>query len=261
MTKTIDDDLLPSRYIDHTFGVDSASDIAGDLINTMAADAFTMPRWFLVRVMGRASGELALESAVKGGAHACFIPEQYALDQNFSVDTLAADIKAFMGRRADLGFNYGVVVISEGVEERILLAAKARGELIPEDQHGNPIQNLGIQNLVIDRMGGSFREARLQSVELGYELRASRPNKKDVWITSTEGRAAVKMLMRGEGGNIISIKDGEVLPVPFDSSDIFDTTDTRGSIYGKAVKRAVDVTGADYFLAKAILEDNAKRRI
>src|SRR3989339_1753790 len=140
LTKTIDDDVLPYQYIDHTFGWDTAAEVIGNEINSLVHGAWALPTWFIVRSMGRASGSLALEAARRGGAHICLIPEQFKNSQ-LTIKALQDEAKRQMQARVDLGFNYGVVVVSEGFE--IPLAqeiTKASETQIVHDNNGNICQ-------------------------------------------------------------------------------------------------------------------------
>ncbi len=72
VASTIDNDLYGS---DTTIGVDTALNIALEAIDRLKTTASSLQRAFLLEVMGRDCGYLALMSAIAGGAEACLIPE------------------------------------------------------------------------------------------------------------------------------------------------------------------------------------------
>lgn len=70
--KTIDNDVLATDY---TFGFDSAVAVATDAIDRLHATAESHQRIFIVEVMGRHTGWIALHAGLAGGAHHIVIPE------------------------------------------------------------------------------------------------------------------------------------------------------------------------------------------
>ena len=72
VASTIDNDLFGSEI---TIGVDTAMNIALEAIDRLKTTASSHHRAFLIEVMGRDCGYLALMSAIAGGAEAVAIPE------------------------------------------------------------------------------------------------------------------------------------------------------------------------------------------
>ena len=72
VASTIDNDLYGS---DITIGVDTALNISLEALDRLKTTASSHQRAFLVEVMGRECGYLALMSAIAGGAEAAVIPE------------------------------------------------------------------------------------------------------------------------------------------------------------------------------------------
>ena len=100
---TIDNDVAGTDY---TVGYDTALNIILDAISKLKDTATSHERTYLVEVMGRNCGDLALYSAIAGGASGVMIPETES-----SIDDLAEVIKK---RRAD-GKLYDIIVVAEGV--------------------------------------------------------------------------------------------------------------------------------------------------
>ena len=70
--KTIDNDL---EMTDATFGFDTAVEVATECIDRLFTTATSHSRVFVVEVMGRYAGWIALNSGMAAGAHAILIPE------------------------------------------------------------------------------------------------------------------------------------------------------------------------------------------
>lgn len=70
--KTIDNDL-PST--DFTFGFQTAVQIATEAVDKLVTTASSHSRIFILEVMGRDAGWIALHAAIAGGAEVCIIPE------------------------------------------------------------------------------------------------------------------------------------------------------------------------------------------
>ena len=74
--KTIDNDLpLPSGM--PTFGYETARHVGTELVLTIMEDSRTTNRWFVVVVMGRKAGHLALGIGKAAGATLTIIPEEF----------------------------------------------------------------------------------------------------------------------------------------------------------------------------------------
>lgn len=70
--KTIDNDLSAT---DFTFGFQTAVQIATEAVDKLVTTASSHSRVFILEVMGRDAGWIALHSAIAGGAEVCIIPE------------------------------------------------------------------------------------------------------------------------------------------------------------------------------------------
>lgn len=104
IASTIDNDLAGS---DITIGVDTALNIALEAIDRLKTTASSHQRAFLVEVMGRDCGYLALMAGLAGGAECIVIPE---------IPTPPEDIAAKLQDSYQRGKTHGLVVVAEGAE-------------------------------------------------------------------------------------------------------------------------------------------------
>ena len=102
VASTIDNDLVGSEI---TIGVDTALNIALEAIDRLKVTASSHRRAFLVEVMGRDCGYLALMAGIAGGAEAIVIPE---------VETKPEVVIEILHRAYERGKKHGMVVVAEG---------------------------------------------------------------------------------------------------------------------------------------------------
>jgi 6-phosphofructokinase 1 len=119
VASTIDNDLYGS---DITLGVDTALNIALEAIDRLKVTASSHRRAFLIEVMGRDSGYLALMAGIAGGAEAAVIPEV-----PMTPEQLGEQIKAAYKR----GKTHAIVVVAEGAydaDELVTFFKENKGE-------------------------------------------------------------------------------------------------------------------------------------
>ncbi|HSM24994.1 MAG TPA: 6-phosphofructokinase [Anaerolineaceae bacterium] len=104
VASTIDNDLYGSEI---TIGVDTALNIALEAVDRLKITASSHQRAFLLEVMGRDCGYLALMTALAGGAEAVIIPE---------VPTKPEEIAAQISRAYEKGKAHAIVIVAEGAE-------------------------------------------------------------------------------------------------------------------------------------------------
>lgn len=102
VASTIDNDFYGSEI---TIGVDTALNIALEAIDRLKVTASSHQRAFLVEVMGRHCGYLALMAGIAGGAEAVVIPEVET-----DPDALAAELRHAYER----GKSHALIVVAEG---------------------------------------------------------------------------------------------------------------------------------------------------
>ena len=101
---TIDNDIPLNDY---TIGVDTALNVIKHSIDEIRDTASSFSRAFVIEVMGRKCGYLALTSAVANGAEMCLIPEE-SYNLNNLKEKYLQDIKN--------GRSYFIAIVAEGLE-------------------------------------------------------------------------------------------------------------------------------------------------
>src|SRR5947209_19922939 len=112
VASTIDNDV---NGADITIGVDTALNIALEAIDRLKTTASSHQSAFLVEVMGRNCGYLALAAGVAGGAEVVVIPEV-----EMSPDAMADELQAAYTR----GKRHAIVVVAEGARWDALALAR-----------------------------------------------------------------------------------------------------------------------------------------
>ncbi|GAB2301044.1 hypothetical protein Dimus_035080 [Dionaea muscipula] len=112
--KTIDGDLK-CKDVPTSFGFDTACKIYAEMIGNVMIDARSTGKYYhFVRLMGRAASHITLECALQTHPNITLIGEEvYAMKQTLkNVTDYMVDV---ICKRAELGFNYGVILIPEGL--------------------------------------------------------------------------------------------------------------------------------------------------
>jgi 6-phosphofructokinase 1 len=175
VASTIDNDLVGS---DVTIGATTALDIALESIDRLRVTAASHKRVFLVEVMGRDSGHLALVAGIAGGAEAIVIPEV-----EVHPETIADEIRAAYER----GKSHAIVVVAEGAKYNV----DALKHYFLEHS-----QRLGFE---------------LRVTTLGHIQRGGVPGVFDRMIASQLGAAAIDHIEQGLHGVLLGIVDGKVV--------------------------------------------------
>jgi ATP-dependent phosphofructokinase / diphosphate-dependent phosphofructokinase len=246
--KTIDNDL-PLPYEVPTFGFETARDLGARIVLNLMEDALTTQRWYLVIAMGRKAGHLALGIGRSSGATLTLIPEEWRgrkIRLQEVVDVLATSIL----RRLAEGRRYGLAVVAEGVIERMEIEDLDQLKTAERDEHGHVRLaeiNFGdvLRNAVRAEMKKLGIDMRMVSQNVGYELRCADPSPYDIDYTRAIGQAATEFLMGGGSHATITIQQGKVVPIPFDTMMDPQT--------GRTEVRMVDVDSAQYHSATKLM--------
>lgn len=243
--KTIDNDLpLPDNA--PTFGFETARSVGAQIIESLIEDARTTVRWYIVVTMGRKSGSLALGMANAAGATVAVIPEEFP-DGEISIDRVVDVICGTIVKRRMQGRDYGVAVVAEGIIERMSAKELDALENVARDAYGHvrladvPIGSL-LRDRVRARLAGFGIETTVLTKDIGYELRCAKPVAFDVDYTRTLGYGAVRYLLGGGSGALISLRGGRVHPVAL--SELLDPQT------GRIRTRCVDVHAESYQVAR-----------
>lgn len=195
---TIDNDIFGT---DMGIGVDTALNTIINLIDMIKATAALHRRCFVVEVMGRASGYLALMSTISTGSQVAVIPEF-----RMNLDSIVGVLE----RRFSNNHNNSVIVVAEGVCE----GAKFMERLLAT--------------------GKVKQEVRL--TVLGHIQRGGTPTHYDRLLASRMGEMAVLALMSGESGAMISTVNGRTQLRDFD-----EILDRRKALPGDAIRLARNI--------------------
>ncbi|MDR2405072.1 MAG: ATP-dependent 6-phosphofructokinase [Deltaproteobacteria bacterium] len=195
--KTIDRDL---NATDYTLGYDTALNVITEEVDRLRTTAGSHNRIFVVEVMGRHAGWLALEGGQASGAHIILIPEH-----DFDVNKVAELLK----RRRGAGVRYDVVVISEGAKisghEEIYLSDKTDG-------FGHKV--LGGIGLNLAKELERLTGFETRHVVLSHIQRGGQPSARDRLMGRYFGIAAVDLILEEDFGRMVSYKNGVVSSVP-----------------------------------------------
>ena len=178
IASTIDNDLYGA---DIAIGVDTALNIALEAIDRLKVTATSHERAFLVEVMGRDCGYLALMAGIAGGAEAIVIPERET-----DPGALTAELQSAYKR----GKGHAIVVVAEGAQYN----AEAMARHFSEHK---------------DRLGFELRVTKL-----GHVQRGGSPGSFDRLLATRLGAAATRHLANSEHGLLVGLKQGEIGATP-----------------------------------------------
>jgi 6-phosphofructokinase 1 len=179
IASTIDNDLHGAEI---TIGVDTALNIALEAIDRLRVTAASHRRAFLVEVMGRDSGYLALMAGMAGGAEVVVIPEI-----DIGPDDVAAEIRGMYGR----GKGHAIIVVAEGAR----YGASALAERLAE-------AGLGFD---------------LRATTLGHVQRGGTPGAFDRLLGSRLGAAAIEQLATGPSGLLMGLMGAKIVATPLEA--------------------------------------------
>ncbi|MED3943196.1 6-phosphofructokinase [Priestia megaterium] len=168
---TIDNDIPGT---DFTLGFDTALHTVIDAIDKIRDTATSHERTFIIEVMGRNAGDIALWSGLAGGAETILIPEAKDEFQEM-VDRLR--------KGQERGKKHSIIVVAEGV---------ANGNEVAKQLH----EAAGIETRV---------------TVLGHIQRGGSPTAQDRVLGSRFGGRAVELLLQGKGGRAIGIRKNEIV--------------------------------------------------
>ena len=175
---TIDNDLAGT---DFTIGYDTAINTVVNAIDKIRDTAESHDRLFIVEVMGRDSGLIALRSGIGVGAEAIMIPEA-----NMGVQGLITRLE--IGRKDKAS---KIIIVAEGDE---IGGAFNVGEVLKE----------------------KFPQYDIRVSVLGHIQRGGKPSCMDRVLASRFGVAAVEGLLNGRSGDMVGQINKEIVFTPFD---------------------------------------------
>jgi 6-phosphofructokinase 1 len=194
--KTIDNDVGGTVA---TFGFDTAVSTATDAIDKLHSTSESHERVFVVEVMGRNAGFIALNSGLAGSADVILIPEI-----PFDIDKVCDKIR----RREAEGRHFSIVVVAEG-------AAPKGGTVSLIDPAHERLG--GIADTVahsIEQMTG--KETR--SLILGHLQRGGGPTTFDRLLALRFGAAAVRLVAEQKFGMMVALQPPRIVAVPIEEA-------------------------------------------
>ncbi len=253
--KTIDNNIPLPGYTP-TFGFETAQHIGTRLVHFLMEDAITTSRWYFVVTMGRRTGHLALGIGKASGATLTLIPEQFGRGR-VSLRKLVKILEGAIIKKLSRGKEHGIAVIAEGLTERLdeeeLLTLKD----LDKDEFGRiRLSEVDLGQVLKQEVLKSLEEkgikARIIDKRIGYELRSAPPVPYDAKYTRDLGYSAVKFLLGGGTGALISIQVGKKVPIYF--NEVIDPATNKTRI------RYVDINTESYevaekYMIKLVKED------
>lgn len=196
--KTIDNDLSST---DSTFGFQTAVEIATEAVDKLVTTAASHNRVFVMEVMGRYAGWIALNAAVAGGAELCLVPEF-----PYDIDIVKKKLEARFKR----GRGFAVVVASEGAKPK-------DGEMVYEQSTEVGYENLklgGIASALIKQLKRAGFEPDMRETVLGHLQRGGVPIAYDRVLAAQLGVKAFEMVLNEDYGKMVAYRHPYFVAVP-----------------------------------------------
>lgn len=216
--KTIDNDLpLPGGAA--TFGFETARHWGTELIENIIEDARTTGRWYFITTMGRHTGHLALGIGKASGATITLIPEEFR-EKKLKFSKVADILEGSIIKRLAQGHPHGVAILAEGIADKIDIRELSKYERTGKDEMGE----VKLSEVQLGRIMEYFVSKNLESrgikvkiifKNIGYELRAADPIPFDAEYTRNLGYSAVKFLLKGGTGAMITFYESRLTAIPF----------------------------------------------
>ncbi|MBG9543795.1 6-phosphofructokinase [Cytobacillus firmus] len=181
---TIDNDIPGTQY---TIGFDTALNTVIDAIDKIRDTATSHERTFIIEVMGRDAGDIALCAGLAGGAETILIPEA-----GYSMDEIAERLK----KGHERGKKHSIIVVAEGVCSGVDFAKQIK-----------ETTNFDTRVSV-----------------LGHMQRGGSPTAFDRVLASRLGAYAVELILEGKGGRAVGIQNNKL--VDHDIIEILDREHT-----------------------------------
>lgn len=171
---TIDNDI---NGTDYTLGFDTALNTVIDAIDKIRDTATSHERTFIIEVMGRDAGDLALWAGVAGGAESILIPER-----PHDVGEIIMRLRQGTGR----GKKHSILIVAEGVMSGQDLAGKLK----------------------------EAADIETRVSVLGHIQRGGSPTGRDRVLASKFGARAVELLLEGRAGVAVGMRNHAVIDYP-----------------------------------------------
>jgi len=198
--KTIDNDLASTVV---TFGFDTAVSTATEAVDKLHTTADSHSRVFVVEVMGRYAGWIALHTGISTSADVILLPEI-----PYDIEKVCDAVR----QREAKGQHYAIVVAAEG--------ARPRGgglTTVGEKEVGREIRLGGVCGRVAEEIQKrTGKETR--SLVLGHLQRGGSPTTFDRLLALRFGTAAVRAVQEGKFGQMVALNPPNVNLVSLDDA-------------------------------------------
>ncbi len=171
---TIDNDI---NGTDSSIGFDTAVNTILDAINRLRDTATSHERVFLLEVMGRHSGHLALAAGLAGGAESILVPEI-----RWDLDDICHRLLQGIERRK----THSIIVVAEGAADVFEINRAIRSRIAVETR----------------------------VTVMGHIQRGGSPSAVDRLLGSRMGAAAVDLLFDGKSGLFTALKGNRIEAIP-----------------------------------------------
>lgn len=168
---TIDNDI---PCTDYTIGFDTAVNTAIEAIDRIRDTATSHERTYVIEVMGRDAGDIAVIAGLAGGAESILIPEA-----PFSLDTVLDKLK----RGAERGKRHSIILVAEGAGHGMKIGEQIR-----------------------EHTGWDVRVT-----VLGHLQRGGSPTAFDRTLASRMGAYAIDLLLQGDTSKMIGIQGSKLI--------------------------------------------------
>jgi len=168
---TIDNDIPGT---DFTIGFDTALNTVIDAIDKIRDTATSHERTYVIEVMGRDAGDIALWAGLAGGAETILCPEY-----DYDMEELVAKLH----RGHERGKKHSIIIVAEGVGSGVDIAKEIQ-------------EKAGFETRV---------------TVLGHVQRGGSPSARDRVLASRLGARAVELLMEGQGGKAVGIEKNKLV--------------------------------------------------
>lgn len=185
---SIDNDMFGT---DMTIGADTALHRIVEAVDAIASTASSHQRSFVIEVMGRHCGYLALMSAIATGANWVLIPESPPNVDNWE-EVMCQSLRG--GR--EIGRRHSIVIVAEGAQDR----------------HGAPISSTYVKEVLEEQLGEDTRVTIL-----GHVQRGGSPSAFDRYHSTLLGHAAVDELVSAEPDDepmLVGIRQHDIIRSP-----------------------------------------------
>ena len=175
---TIDNDMYGTDY---TIGFDTALNTVTEIIDKIKDTASSHKRTFLIEVMGRDAGFIALKAGIATGAEAILIPEVKGQEEKLN-DFLTNTKKSS-----------NIIIVAEG-------------------------NNVGGAEEIAKTLKKDYKEHNVRVNVLGHVQRGGSPTALDRYLASRLGVAAVEALIDNQRSIMVGYKNHEVVHVSFNKT-------------------------------------------